>query len=253
MPQTLKIQIFKFSELEGAARNRALEWGRKVSHENYSSEFLTEIFEEQLKDRGYEFDEPKIGFRTYWSLSSCQGDGVAFYGRLDLDELAKKDPVIMHLLRKAARLVTIRYRGKTRTPFCEAASNVDCWTFNVEIEGSNGHYHHWNSMNVTCQVDIHDDPKDCLDPVLDGPYDEKRERIYWTKPFKEHPPKFYGLPDISLEIEEHIQERVQEISRELEKMGYDDIEYRTSDEVVIEFIEANEYDFDEDGDRTVTL
>ena len=249
MPQTLEIQTFKFSELEGAARDRALEWGRKVSHEDYPSEFLTEMFEEQLKDRGYTFHELKI----YWSLGCCQGDGMAFYGPIDLDELAKKDPYVMHLLRKAARLVNIRYRGKTRTPYCEAASNVDCWTFSVDIKDGNCRCHHWNSMTVSCEVDIHDDPNDRLDPVLDGPYDEKRERIYWTKPFKEHPPKFYGLPEVALEIEEHIQERVKEISRELEKFGYDDIEYRTSDEAVIEFIEANEYDFNEGGYRTVAL
>lgn len=240
MPQTLEIQTFKFSELEGAARDKALEWGRTVCHDEYDGEMLTEMFEEQLIEKGYIFDDPQI----CWSLGCCQGDGVAFYGRLDLEKLAMKDKYVLHLLRKAARLIKIRYRN------CPTEDIPQC-DFTVDIASTSNHYHHWNTMGVTCAMDLDYDPKDCLEPycaeTLAG------ERVHWTKPFKDHPPKFYGLGDVSLEIEEHIQEQVKAISHELEKLGYDDIEFRTSDDEVIEFITANEYDFDEEGCRTVCL
>ena len=239
--QTVQIKTFKFNELEGAAREKALEWGRECCQEDY--EFITEIFKEQLIDRGYDLSDIR------WSLGCCQGDGMAFYGQVDLDILAKKDSHVMHLLRKAARLVKIRYRTYPVSPDCEAAQSTDCWDFTVSIASNHygDHYNHFNTMSVSCEVDIHDDPENRLDSYVDG------ERNHWINPYKKYPPKLYGLSDVALEIEEHIQERVQEISKELEKLGYKEIEYQTSDKAVAEFIEVNEYDFNINGSRSVTL
>lgn len=44
-----------------------------------------------------------------------------------------------------------------------------------------------------------------------------------------------------------IQEWVRDTSRELEKIGEGEMEYRQSDEAITEFLEANEYTFDEEG------
>lgn len=56
------------------------------------AEFLTEDFKTQLAEFG--FEEAKV----YWSLGYCQGDGVAFYGRVHMESLKEKD-------RKAKRLI----------------------------------------------------------------------------------------------------------------------------------------------------
>jgi hypothetical protein len=50
-------------------------------------------------------------------------------------------------------------------------------------------------------------------------------------------------------LEEDVKEWVKDTSRELEKIGYDEIEYRGSDEAISETLIANEYEFDEDGER----
>lgn len=46
-----------------------------------------------------------------------------------------------------------------------------------------------------------------------------------------------------------VSEWVKDTSRELEKMGYGEMEYRQSDENIIEFLDANEFEFDEDGEK----
>jgi hypothetical protein len=243
MPETLTVTTYTFDELTGSARETVLDWGRKVCSEGYPCETLTDTFQEELAYRGYTIDRDKIS----WSLSCCQGDGVAFSGRIDLDELAKVDPQVMHLLRKATRLVKRRYAKHPQPPMCEPAGSTDCWDFTVTIS-HNSRYCHSESMSVDCELNLHDDPDNKLDP-----YVPEGERQHWLNPFKTYPPKLYGLGDIALEIEEHIHERVSAISRELETIGYDDIEWFSSDEHVIEWLTDSDYRFDENGEHTISL
>jgi hypothetical protein len=49
------------------------------------------------------------------------------------------------------------------------------------------------------------------------------------------------------QLEEDVKEWVEDMSRELEKQGYEEIEYRSSDEVIAETLRANGREFDEDG------
>jgi hypothetical protein len=59
------------------------------------------------------------------------------------------------------------------------------------------------------------------------------------------------LEDLSVEFEEHMKEKVSDISKELEAYGYKEIEYRSSDEFIdMELRESPTYDdleFEEDG------
>jgi len=47
----------------------------------------------------------------------------------------------------------------------------------------------------------------------------------------------------------HLEDEYLSLCKELEKSGYDEIEYQDSDKAIIETIEANEYEFEEDGSR----
>jgi hypothetical protein len=51
------------------------------------------------------------------------------------------------------------------------------------------------------------------------------------------------------DLEEDVKEWVEDTSRELEKIGYGEIEYRGSDEAITETLQANEYEYTEDGER----
>lgn len=79
----------------------------------------------------------------------------------------------------------------------------------IGISGENNHYHHWNSMTV--EVEFESEDEDCLPPRL------RIARPVWRE-----------------QLEEYLNEKVKEISRELEKSGYAEIEYKTSESAIRE-------------------
>lgn len=86
-----------------------------------------------------------------------------------------------------------------------------------------GHYYHWNSMDVKVEGENQT-----------GPLTEKQET--WIG-----------------ELTNCLQDLVKELSKKLEKIGYEEIEYQDSDEVVDDNIRANEYKFTKEGKRTFVL
>ena len=74
------INICTFNELSDEAKEKAREWYR-----DGDSEMTSDQFEYRLEELGL----PNKDIR--WSLSCCQGDGVAFYGELDIEEYLTKN------------------------------------------------------------------------------------------------------------------------------------------------------------------
>lgn len=79
-----EIKLFNFSELSKEAQAKAIEDWRNNGNafDNCSADILTDKFREELKSYGFDDD-----VRVEWSLSYCQGDGVAFYGSIDLEKV----------------------------------------------------------------------------------------------------------------------------------------------------------------------
>jgi hypothetical protein len=73
-------------------------------------------------------------------------------------------------------------------------------------------------------------------PHLQGALDQAETR--WTE-----------IEILRTGFEKWLEEWVKHVSRELEKIGYAEIEYRQSDEAIIEFFNGNEWEFLEDGER----
>ena len=165
------------------------------------AEFLTEDFKTQLAEYGFEETE------VYWSLSGCQGDGVAFYGRVYPESLKEKD-------RQARALITA----------LEAAGD-DLY---IEITGGGGHYHHSNSMTIEIEFENELDDEDL----------PARLKI--------------ARPALRENLEEYLNERVKEISRELEKSGYAEIEYRYNEETIRDNLTMREHLYEKDGTRSMT-
>lgn len=93
----------------------------------------------------------------------------------------------------------------------------------IAITGENNHYHHWNSMTVEVEFESEDDEH--LPPRL---------RI--------------ARPVMRDQLEEYLAEKVKEISRELQKSGYDEIEYRTSEKAVREDLEIRDHLYEKSGE-----
>lgn len=160
------------------------------------AEFLTEDFKTQLAEYGFN------GLEVYWSLGYCQGDGVAFYGNVDTENLKDKDRQAENLIKRL-----------------EAAGDE----ISIEITGKNGHYHHWNSMTVEIEFPNESDEEDL-------PSRLKIARPVWRE-----------------SLDEYLDEKVKEISRELEKSGYAETEYQNSDEIIREGLSERGCLYEKDG------
>jgi hypothetical protein len=185
-----------FKRLSKAAKEKAIEWMRDCIREDNIE--LQDTFDDVLTEAGFP------GMDIMWSLGYCQGDGVAFKGTLDMDELAKHDEYIVEQLARGVLL----------------GINPDDWEWSGKIT-CDSHYCHWNSMDV---------------------------ELEWALMWEEETEHAKSLTEICRAIRDHIAERCKELSREMEKLGYEEIEYQTSDEHCAECIECNDYRFDREGD-----
>ncbi len=192
-----------FSELGGEAQEFAVSQERDSPNrfDWDDAEFLTEDFKTQLAEYG--FSELEV----YWSLGYCQGDGVAFYGRVCSESLKEKDQTAKRLIDALEAVGDVLY---------------------IEITGEGGHYHHWNSMTVEIEFESETEDKDL----------PARLKI--------------ARPVLREELEEYLGERVKEISRELEKSGYAEIEYRHDETTIREELLGREHLYEKDGARAMT-
>lgn len=191
-----------FPELKPEAQELAVSKERD-SPERFDwddAEFLTEDFKTQLAEFGFEDAE------VYWSLGYCQGDGVAFYGRIYPESLKEKD-------RTAKRLIDALHTAGDE--------------LYIEITGEGGHYHHWNSMTIEIEFENESDDEDL----------PARLKI--------------ARPVLRENLEEYLNERVKEISRELEKSGYAEIEYRYDETAIREDLQEREHLYEKDGTRAM--
>ena len=183
--RTHTVQLYDINELSEQAQEKAIDKLRELDYFGVESHDLTDQFKERLEEYGLPTD-------VEWSLGYSQGDGVAFYGDVDVPKLLKtigEYDKYAYLIRRYEPSVTL-----TR----------NSWGY---------HYSHFNTMDV------------------DGESREvaPREAEKWK------------------ELTALIELRVRSVSKELEKMGYDEIEYRQEKEQIIEMAEANEMEFREDG------
>lgn len=109
--------------------------------------------------------------------------------------------------------------------FIEALEQAgDC--LSIGISGENGHYHHWNSMTVEVE--------------FEGETDEQipaRLKI--------------ARPVLREDFQSYLEEKIKEISRELEKSGYAEIGYRTSEEAVRAELPERDHLYEKDGTRAL--
>ena len=76
------MEEFNFNELIKETQTRVIEEWMNEGYALNITSVLTDIFREVLQNYG--FDDDVI---VEWSLNYCQGDGVAFYGEIDLEKV----------------------------------------------------------------------------------------------------------------------------------------------------------------------
>jgi hypothetical protein len=215
------VKVFKFEELSDKSKEVAREWFRNSLNEDFEpyTTWITETFEEELKALSFPHDDVE------WRLSHRQGDGVAFYGHID-DEMMGK--IVERMYDEYGFLFYDLYKELTRQDI----------TINANIYRNHfGYrYSHQNTMEVELDCD---DIDTIMEYIGDVDYEENEEEYH----------EVYAEIEGTLEgIKSFLSDEVKEVSRKLENIGYQEIEYRYSDESIDENILANGYEFTEDGE-----
>jgi hypothetical protein len=139
MPRQVTFTAYKLDELSPKARAHAIETEREALGQDYDGSRLTEMFAEMLGEKGFPTNDIR------WSLSSSQGDGVAFYGPIDLDIFLKSESAQNRLSHEENKI-------------CRELLNdgvYDSQNPRISKRGAFHSYDHWNTMvleGVDCDV-----------------------------------------------------------------------------------------------------
>lgn len=204
-----EITIYNYDELSEEAKKYAVERYRS----NHGEYLFDDWDSRNLTNYFKEYVSNEYGYEDkefYWSLSYSQGDGVRFEGKMYDDEI----------LRVAKRLLD-------EEEFNLLNEFMSDNTVRGVILGTSNHYYHYNTMEVE------------LDSDLSSLYDAEIEELGIDV--------FNRLEEIVELLEDYILEDIKGISRELESIGYKEIEGHYEDDYIIELLIANEREFLEDG------
>ena len=194
-------RLYKIDKLEPHTRRLAMERfqeRRNKTWDSFDTETVSEPMEYKLKEH-YGITDCELT----WSLSCCQGDGVAFKGKPDITKWAEKDEYLAGLI-----------------------SELESWSILSGFEPPeysvgitiHGNYSHWNSMTVELVNETEwDGTEDVVVPLMDRVCD----------------------------INDYLNKAVKDISRDLERIGYDEIDYQSSEE----YLTDNDYRFTANGHR----
>lgn len=210
-----KVTVYKFDELSKDAQEIAVnKWNETADH----SFLLEEHFKNRLKELDYPTDD--ISFRFSYS----QGDGVAFYGYMNNDDV-KNVLNRLDLAEKEKNLYTLIQDNDFQV----------CGTIS---KNSFGHlYSHENTMDF--EITSHSDDI--------GTIVEEVFNLHMENDEEKYNKKFNEIEELYNKITSLILDDIQKTSRELEKDGYQEIEYQESFNHVAEILKINEYEFYEDG------
>lgn len=242
--RTISVNVFKYKELSKKAKEKVLEKYRDINTGDTEwHEFTLDEWKTKLAEKG--FDEAVIAFSGF----SSQGDGACFDARIDV-----------------ARLAEAVYSGKDEGFFREVlklfADNGPRVLARIEKNSYGWHYSHANTRFITVDNEM-GDVEEGVEKILGAPLTDvppmlsnwEEEDYEGTTVYKglvalrlKYQAPAIGLNDLLNKFEKDADELRKnlsnEIYRELEK-EYDGL---TSDESVIEALEANDYEFDESGD-----
>lgn len=128
--RTVEIKLYEYSELSDKAKEKAREKSyERWCHHGFPADSVREIFNTELYEKGLGSLEPS------WSLGYCQGDGVAFRGRVYFEKL--NDDLLTELADRVAL-------EKSDFLHCSATVSI------------HGRYTHENSMSVDIEHEDHD-------------------------------------------------------------------------------------------------
>lgn len=217
----IETKVYKYSELSDDAKAKARDWWRKASAgDNFFAECVEEDFHEVLAALGFDVDKKRgLAWSGFWS----QGDGASFSGSWRARDC---DPAKLLADRPA---VWPKESGGHACP-----QNAELHRIAAEILAVKAAGMEYASVRGADRWGFH--------MSLDSA-EHEQERDHWSD---DERVEYVAMCETS-------EERFIQAARELARMFYRNLEaeweYQNSDEVVAETIEANEYEFTEEGAR----
>lgn len=208
MSRTIQIEVYSYEELSPEAQKAAREQWSDSERENGDEgacDWINDHFEYHVGEAGY----PNKDIR--WSLSYCQGDGMAFYGSADING------------EMLGRLVKDGWKSPSEElDEAEVQRLVEIEELDLAViitaNSFGSHYAHYNTMDI--EVEVCDAPEGMDESVLEA---------------------------VRKSLESCIEEDVRNLSRKLADEGYKLIDDYHGDEHVEEFLVDGDYEFTRDG------
>lgn len=217
MPRTIEKTVYKYSELEGRAKERARDWYLQGFDFSFSAESLLDDFKATAAKLGVDLtlDRNSRKLAVYWSIGGSQGDGASYSGTwrasaLDVAAVAAEWPATW------TDAVGQVYENKHGVELARIAGELQkaalmAPTAYAHVE--NSHRSHFLTVSVHAE-DTEGDDVDADNDLSDIVTEALRDLATWL----------HGLLEA-------------------------DYEYQTSEEAVAESMEANDYEFEEPGRR----
>ena len=228
------IKIYQFNELSESAQKLAIEKMSQLEYKSLDLEFWSENWEEMIKT-DFNFNDVKI----HYSLGYCQGDGASLeFSNTQISELKFTDKRMASIRDSIWDFINHIYSIESLSK-----GNIKCimedlrdTTICTYKNSYGNHYSH----NRTIESEV----------INFSDYDFYKYRATEDMEISEETQKMLlHYIDIFCEnIEYQVTEFLQNIGKELERSGYEEIEYRTGEEYTKENIISNEYEFTENGE-----
>ena len=277
-----RIRIFTFDELSPKAKARAVKDFRNdpdLTWDQSDSDQLTEMFQQDLADH-YHLGDMKV----FWGLSHTQGDGVCFKGPVDIEafveaEGRKEEFAFLALPHVSARIKLIGHHCHSNSMEVEVESYsepldllsreereiFDRWENaaaqrSFEQQTVERHRYRpieqWRRMTEAWKSKLGPRKQDWRPgpgpepPPLDIPVPPDLEEPDDVRAIREKLDRLQQDLDRKLqEFREWLQSRVEELSKELAKNGYAEMEYHEGEEYALERLENMDWEYLEDGKR----
>ena len=202
----IRMNVYSINELEKDVKAKVLDRYRYDFNDIVNLDIQDE-FKQRLEEKGYPTDD--IRYR----LNYCQGDGMAFYGTIDLEEFIEKRHKELEESLSKHDLRRVKYIAK------------EGWRVHIEKVRAFHLYDHFNTMELFVE------DFDCYMYDFGGARKKDIE----------------NMENATNNLVNFIEDDIRHLSKELETVGYDIAESYEKDEYIIEYLEENEYYFTEDG------
>jgi hypothetical protein len=138
------IEIFSLEELSENAKKNAIENYRELYESTFNdiSIDLEDNFKEHLNPLGFPVDDIR------WSLSYSQGDGIAFYGKIDIETLLEARPELKECIPICLQFID----GYNKIPsFGHSLTKISDW-MELSLWKCIHFYNHQKSMDTDVNV-----------------------------------------------------------------------------------------------------